>query len=229
MGSQGRKRKSEDELLPFQKKLGHEMVTLFVGEKEARFTVHKEILCNKIPYFEKMFKGSFQEATTNEARFPEDDPQSFDVLVGWVYEGELRSLIKEEHADGEGSLAWSPGRFYALADKLCLPQLMDETIDMQRQWGRHYGYLIPPAELQRGYEVAAPGTPYWHYLALYCAYGIIHTHNWLLEDLSAFLAKAPDLNLEVMKILRENVGNIDDPDEDENCAFHTHSKDVPCP
>jgi hypothetical protein len=31
--------------------MGTEMVDLYVGPTEVHFSVHKEILCNKIPYF----------------------------------------------------------------------------------------------------------------------------------------------------------------------------------
>ncbi|TVY42478.1 hypothetical protein LSUB1_G003278 [Lachnellula subtilissima] len=82
MASRGIKRKREDE----HRRMGAEMVNIYVGKgpKEQHFTVHKELLCNKIPYFEKMFKGGSQGATIiNVARFPEDNIiNSFDVLLG---------------------------------------------------------------------------------------------------------------------------------------------------
>ena len=206
------------------------MVTLYVGKKEVQFTVHKDILCNKIPYFEKMFKGGFQEAADNAAKFPEDDPQSFDVLLGWVYEGDLRSLNTKGQED-EPLLSWSPGKLYALSDKLCLPELMDKIMDMQREWGRDHERFIPHEEAVQGYELSTAGSPYREYLATCCAFAIVklEENSWRIEDLSDLLAKAPDLNLEVMKILREAKGDVYDPDAEEDCDFHTHEKDIPCP
>ncbi|TGO60643.1 hypothetical protein BOTNAR_0142g00140 [Botryotinia narcissicola] len=61
-----------------------ELVDLIVGPEEALFRVHKSFLCNKIPYFNKMFNGGFIEAKENSAKFPEDGPQSFDILIEWL-------------------------------------------------------------------------------------------------------------------------------------------------
>lgn len=58
------------------------MVTLKVGLEEKTFTVHKKLLCDKVPYFEKMFGGPWVEAVANVATFPEDRVESFDVLIG---------------------------------------------------------------------------------------------------------------------------------------------------
>jgi hypothetical protein len=74
-----------------------EMVDLYIGPDKVHFSVHKELLCNKIPYFDKMFKGQFEEGAINSATFPEDAPDSFDLLVEWVYSGSIRPLITTTH------------------------------------------------------------------------------------------------------------------------------------
>lgn len=66
--------------------MGTDMVDIYVGPKNKHFLAHKELLCNKILYFKKMFKGGFQEASSSKANFPEDDPEGFDVLISWVYQ-----------------------------------------------------------------------------------------------------------------------------------------------
>ena len=43
------------------------MVDLFVGPEKKLFRVHKSFLCNKIPYFDKMFNGGFKEAIESQA------------------------------------------------------------------------------------------------------------------------------------------------------------------
>lgn len=68
------------------------MVELKVGTNDQirRFTVHKKLLCDKIPYFQIMFGGPWKEANEYAATFPEEDPESFDLLLSWVYSGTLR-------------------------------------------------------------------------------------------------------------------------------------------
>lgn len=48
------------------------MVELLIGPHEHSFLVHKELLCTKIPYFDKMFKGGWEESAQSMAKFPED-------------------------------------------------------------------------------------------------------------------------------------------------------------
>lgn len=78
-----------NQLLMRARRWGTEIVTLYVGTDEQKFIAYKDVLCNKVPYFDKMFNGGFEEANTLIARFPEDDPKPFDLMLGWVYEGTL--------------------------------------------------------------------------------------------------------------------------------------------
>jgi len=41
--------------------MGTEMVDLYIGPEKRHFRAHKKLLCSKVPYFEKMFKGQFLE------------------------------------------------------------------------------------------------------------------------------------------------------------------------
>jgi len=44
---------------------GVDMVDIYVGPTERRFHIHKDLLCSRVPYFEKMFKeGGFIESTS---------------------------------------------------------------------------------------------------------------------------------------------------------------------
>jgi len=107
------------------------MVDLYVGPQKDRFHVHKEVLCKKIPYFEKMFKGEFKEATEDQATFPEDNSESFDLLLGWVYHNSIRPLvIPGTKGIKNGSVrSWNPIKCYVLAEKLCLSRLQDQIFN----------------------------------------------------------------------------------------------------
>ncbi|TVY51232.1 hypothetical protein LCER1_G006740 [Lachnellula cervina] len=233
MASQGTKRKCEDEVLPFKKRMGTQMVNIYVGKGDAEehFTVHKELLCNKIPYFEKMFKGGFQEATTNEARFPEDTPASFDMMLDWVYE---RSLPPVVYSKGEGfasSASWDCTELYVLCDKLCIPELMDKVMDIYRKFNMDSNTLSHESEIRAVYSRTAPGSPIRRYVAYTCAWTIIHgcADVWNIEVLEDLITTVPDLARDVIRIMRETGGKIENPSKGPNCDFHTHQKDIPCP
>ncbi|KAN0111070.1 hypothetical protein V8E51_007457 [Hyaloscypha variabilis] len=54
--------------------MGTEMVDIYVSPSKLVFRLHKSKLCARIPYFNKMFNGTFKEATENTAYLPEDTP-----------------------------------------------------------------------------------------------------------------------------------------------------------
>ena len=103
------------------------MVDILVGPEKKLFRVHKTYLCRRIPYFDKMFNGAFKEAQ-GVAELPEDDPSTFDVLMEWTYSvnpRRLRDLFAIAGSDGVSRASWDVVAFYALAKKLCLPDLQD--------------------------------------------------------------------------------------------------------
>lgn len=100
--------------------------------EEILFRVHKQIICGKIPYFDKMFNGGFQEAKERVAKLPEDDPASFDVLIEWVYSPnpqQIRQLEQVKTSDDAGAASWNVLSLYSLLEKLCLPDLQDLVMD----------------------------------------------------------------------------------------------------
>jgi len=55
--------------------VGTEIVELYVGPQNKLFRVYKKLLCDRVPYFNRMFNGNFQEATEGKATFPDDSPE----------------------------------------------------------------------------------------------------------------------------------------------------------
>ncbi|CAD6447387.1 e281ed2a-d50c-4d00-9af7-e2c1a4af7f29 [Sclerotinia trifoliorum] len=94
-------------------------------EKSGHFKLRKPILFTKVPYSEKMFNGRFMEGTMNSATLPEDDLELFNILVSWIYSGQIPAL----HSNLETDLDWPILDLYVLADKFCIPNLMDQTLD----------------------------------------------------------------------------------------------------
>jgi BTB/POZ domain len=112
--------------------MGAEIVTITVetisdhGTIVEPFKVHKKILCQKIPYFDKMFNEGWTETGTQSATLPDDDPKAFKLLVGWVYGGKI-----EVPADAEGPIDIYIGLF-AMANKFALSRLADEAIELSQ-------------------------------------------------------------------------------------------------
>jgi hypothetical protein len=117
--------------------IGKDMVDLYVGPAKEHFHVHRAAICTKIPYFEKMFRdGGFAESYTKSATFAEDDPESFDLLLGWVYHDSIKVPAVKTDGEDDPELSWKPNSLYRLAEKICLPQLQDQVVDMVRESDR---------------------------------------------------------------------------------------------
>ncbi|XMA19709.1 hypothetical protein WAI453_012500 [Rhynchosporium graminicola] len=87
---------------PTFRHMGSEVVELFVGSEKIKFIADKDLPCAKVPYFEKMYRGGFSEATTNSANFA-GDTVSFDILLGWLYSVGLRA-----RTDNRIFFGWGP-------------------------------------------------------------------------------------------------------------------------
>lgn len=206
--------------------MGSEMVDLYVGPKKEHFHVHKNILCDKIPYFEKMFKGGFQEAVTNSASFPEDVADSFDILITWVYHGKLRPLTKVK--DNRNLLACNIISLYSLAEKLCVFELMDDIMDAFRDF-EHENDILPSCKFMLvSYQNVDSGSPLRRYIC-YCYTFILLKKTRDVEAMTSLLTRVPDLALDMAKLLRETGGVIPEPWSFSYCHFHTHDKDSLCP
>jgi hypothetical protein len=101
------------------------MVDIYVGSKKQHFRIHKKILCQMVPYSERIFKGSSEEDMNYATHFGES-PRELDIILGWVYHNTLPALHKKE---GTRLLTWSIARLYSIAEKMCLPRLQDMVID----------------------------------------------------------------------------------------------------
>jgi len=79
---------------------------------------HKQVLIERVPYFEKMFSSGMKESLTNRVDMPNVDMRSFDVFLRYIYGGHLPKSF-----DVESQLSYAD--MYDVPDlaKDCHPQL----------------------------------------------------------------------------------------------------------
>ncbi|TAQ83960.1 hypothetical protein B7494_g7723 [Chlorociboria aeruginascens] len=188
-----------------------------------------------------MFNGSFREAFTKIATFPEDNLKAFHVLLDWVYTNTLPPL---SYNSAIRCYNWQPEEIYILADKLCIPELMDRALDMLRAfqlntnqtWGRQdakYIYSLPMMK----------NSPLRQY-ALDC---MIFSFSLFLEELKErprkqssytrcrkLKVKKVELNRDFLlavsvRTLKDKI-HIHNPNSNDPfpCRYHSHGKDEPC-
>ncbi|KAF7918332.1 hypothetical protein BELL_0018g00090 [Botrytis elliptica] len=213
-----------------------EMVDLIVGPEEALFRVHKSFLCNKIQYFDRMFNGGFKEAKENSAKFPEGLPESFDILIEWVYSGHVRFY---EVGDNAGPENWNFLCFYALAEKLGLTQLEDRALDIYRHSCRAKNSNFGMDWATKAYQITPEGAALRRYTIQVLVWRF-HTQENVGSNLNDLFIKAMqsdnDLFTDFMLALRKHVkvGAPTDPRVIDpkipatKCEYHNHTKDEDC-
>ncbi|KAL8848083.1 MAG: hypothetical protein Q9221_006885 [Calogaya cf. arnoldii] len=77
----GRKR-----LKPVAELLGDKMVTIFAGRDLGwSKSIHHDVLCDRSAYFRAALQGQFEEATTDQIKFPEESYQTLYLSSNWLY------------------------------------------------------------------------------------------------------------------------------------------------
>lgn len=120
-------------------------VKIYVGPGRKLWTLPEELLCSRVEFFKKAFKGPFKEGVDKEMYFPEDDPASFGHLIDWVFGQSLGCELQHGSSVEEGSehgLHWC--RLGVLADKFGIDGL---SASVAAQYEKCLGNQsnIPPA------------------------------------------------------------------------------------
>lgn len=132
---------NQESKLALSSALGEEVVEVLVGPKRKKFPIHKKLLCNASDFFSKAFNGGFQEAKDGSMNLPVDDPTAFELFIDWLYRSSLPSLREFE---GRKTLY----NLYFFAEKLCLNDLANQTMDKIRENHRRWLYTHVEAHFQ---------------------------------------------------------------------------------
>ncbi|KAN0095037.1 hypothetical protein V8E51_015748 [Hyaloscypha variabilis] len=215
----------------FREMIGLELVDLYVGPERAHYRIHKEALCDKVPYFEKMFKGGFKEATSQSADFPEDCSESFDLLLGWVYSDNLPPIFVESEDDGTFYGSWSAHKFYALAEKLCLHGLQNSIMDKLLSYYRKSRLMPSTSTICMMYDLSPAKSPMRRFAATAFHWITRPTdaakEDWPLQGLHNAMMQYPDLTFDFLELLRTTT-EPKCPYELDFCTFHIHDDGKSC-
>jgi len=143
---------------------------------------HKQVLIERVPYFEKMFSSGMKESLTNRVDMPNVDMRSFDVFLRYIYGGHLPKSF-----DVESQLSFAD--MYDVSDlaKDCHPQLrqylsglssLDNCVDMATRMAAAYktesvsegvkAILCSELEERIGAERPAPKVDGYNRVRVFC-------------------------------------------------------------
>ena len=135
------------------------MVDIYVGQERIHYHLSLKLLSHHSSYFDKAFNGDFKEGATKRLDLPDEDIHAFNLLVQWIYSGQVNTPKRTEAATADGGgvvpAPWpqtstytsaigkqkfeiqelypidysSHLKLYVLADKFDMRILKNETID----------------------------------------------------------------------------------------------------
>lgn len=99
--------------------------------------MHKTFLCDASPFFRAALEGHFKETTDGFVKLPEDEPDTIDRFLGWLYweDYDIKQLVKDE-TDTE---CWSAIiDDHVFADKVQVEAFQNHIVDqVLKAWQSH--------------------------------------------------------------------------------------------
>lgn len=103
------------------------VATIYVGRDKVRFTVPMNLACHLCPFFRKRFSDRAKEAEDAILDLPEDDPETFAMLLQWIYQDGIAPINLSEREEASSAMQ-THLRLYLLASRFELPSLQNETM-----------------------------------------------------------------------------------------------------
>jgi hypothetical protein len=201
-------------------------VDLYLGPDRVHFHIHQKLLCKISPVFDKMFNSGFAEATKKSAELPEDDSETFESFILWLYRGTLDDIDKST-ANSEGGPMWERIKLYCFAEKYCIDVLADSAMDTIIDG--FTGVCIHADSIYLAYQNTSGGAALRSYMATGFAFEISVLYEEKSEEELERLANISDFARDVFCILAgRRTAALTNPDTLPKCEFHRHGEDKPC-
>ncbi|KAG4424734.1 hypothetical protein IFR04_002082 [Cadophora malorum] len=215
--------------------LGTEIVTIHVGPKRKAFSLHKKLLCSRSAYFNKAFNGGFKE-TEGTIYLPEDDPTAFDALVVFIYQNSLPLFpSKQFPANIEGCDCYADvlERIIFFADKLCINELANKSMDLMQDLEMEYSRLVNPERIANVYKRTGPKSKFRLYCTATRCYDLRIYESERMERVKKLAIEVPEFGADMLEFNSQygprifgktkfDPGIRDGEAGLGRCFFHTH-------
>ena len=204
------------------------MVDIFVGAEETKFHLHCDLLCSRSNYFRACFEGDLKEAQQSELSLPEDNAESFELFVTWLYGTHLRKISLNDELPAYFGLA-------VLANKLCLEYLQNQAVDHILRFYRTHPRSVDHQHLRYVYQNT-------------CSVDLVRDLPVTLAAWIVVASQPAELTAEYESLVREGgdlavkftyslslyytktsqgIANLD-PRRISNCSLHKHKSTLVC-
>jgi hypothetical protein len=226
---------------------GTEMVDIIVGLDQILYRVHKDRLCTQVPYFANLLKKPMTSSDNTEdsqaaqdalptLSFPQEQPDSFNIFLTWVYEGTLPTLKRNKDVTKHRGWNWDPFEGYLLAQHLNLPLLQDLIMEALRSGQTATGMLHSLDTVKTVFPRVNNHSAMQRYLGHSLLKAILSADTNKLEalyptkEIWKLLDGDSALLMLILRYLRGMEGKaMGEPRFVKGCTYHDHDKSTMCP
>lgn len=162
-------------------------VAIFVGVENTRFDVHQDQLCKVSTFFKAAFTSDYKESSNKTMHLIEDDVDTVDLVIQWVYKQECN--IGVVPIDDAGEMWMQPIRLLVFAEKYDIPSFKLDTIEILVAHIQEHGSITPSKTVaEYVYDNTCRGSGIRKLLADWYTtrnprkwFQMRSTHDWLLN------------------------------------------------
>ena len=140
------------------------MVEVTVNDPSHKFEIPKALICGHSAYFDKAFKGPFEEGRENAITLSDVDANTFGYFVGWLYTQRIGALVDGEYAT---EIDASSG----IDSRQQVTQALDTSVSSQKDAEDSHGNAVTQEEVAEDEDELDPRDPVtWGFLTLFELY-----------------------------------------------------------
>ncbi|KAI5197688.1 hypothetical protein E4T38_07876 [Aureobasidium subglaciale] len=116
---------AEQQNKPLHELLSHDMVDIYVGPENNKWTLHEKLLCYRSKFFRNIFYS--KENKNRQFGLPDEEDEPFRLFVGWLYSAHTPTPKEEKDLTVLLDL-------YLMAEKWEIRDLTLEVLKSVRNW-----------------------------------------------------------------------------------------------
>ncbi|KAK5937562.1 hypothetical protein PMZ80_010182 [Knufia obscura] len=199
------------------------------GENSATYNIYKDLLTAHSPYCKASLEGRWEEAKNNCVKLEEHDPKALQVIVNWLYRDPRTMNFLQVQSD----LCAAVLPTYQLADKLLMPNLQNELVDVLRQRlldNKSYTGLSSILTLR---QAGMSSKPLYVFLLklhvwMFCTYPKSY-NNTLEQKITDVIKEDFDFGKVWIMYVQECLAKKwSDPRKETGCVYHDHLDGSEC-
>ena len=164
---------------------------------------------------------------------PEDDPVGFELLVKWLYQGQLEEPTSISSPDDKYEYAVACHKLYLLADKFSMSRLKNLAMDHYRNALFEAGLVPDAQEINEIYRASAPKSAFRRLMTTIAARQIMDpgVKERDAESYRCCFEGNADFAVEMVNAIRSMSGGgmlFEDPTENQGCEWHAHEPGEKC-